>query len=82
MPHRGRRRLNRHTPLPTGKLGRRIELLPSRASQLGNFMEIILYYAPTTCALAPYITLTKANAEFEARGLLISGKTSTVLPIT
>ena len=32
-------------------------------------MEIVLYYAPNTCALAPYITLTEANAEFEARPL-------------
>jgi glutathione S-transferase len=30
-------------------------------------MEIALYYAPTTCALAPYITLTEAGAEFEVR---------------
>jgi glutathione S-transferase len=32
-------------------------------------MEIILYYAPITCALAPYITLTEAGAKFEARPL-------------
>jgi len=32
-------------------------------------MEIVLYYAPNTCALAPYITLTEAGAEFEARPL-------------
>ncbi len=32
-------------------------------------MEIVLYYAPITCALAPYITLTEAKAEFEARPL-------------
>jgi glutathione S-transferase len=32
-------------------------------------MEIALYYAPTTCALAPYISLTEANAEFEVRRL-------------
>ena len=32
-------------------------------------MAIALYYAPTTCALAPYITLTEANAEFEVRPL-------------
>ena len=32
-------------------------------------MEISLYYAPTTCALAPYITLTEAGAEFEVRPL-------------
>jgi len=32
-------------------------------------MEIALYYAPNTCALAPYITLTEAKAEFEARPL-------------
>ncbi len=30
-------------------------------------MKIVLYYAPTTCALAPYITLTEAKADFEAR---------------
>lgn len=32
-------------------------------------MRIALYYAPNTCALAPYITLTEAGAEFEARPL-------------
>jgi len=32
-------------------------------------MEIALYYAPITCALAPYITLTEAGATFEARPL-------------
>ena len=30
-------------------------------------MQIVLYYAPYTCALAPYITLTEAGAEFETR---------------
>ena len=28
-------------------------------------MTLALYYAPNTCALAPYITLTEAGAEFE-----------------
>jgi glutathione S-transferase len=32
-------------------------------------MQIVLYYAPTTCALAPYVTLTEAEAEFEVRPL-------------
>jgi glutathione S-transferase len=32
-------------------------------------MEIVLYYAPITCALAPYITLTEAEAKFEVRPL-------------
>lgn len=32
-------------------------------------MEIALYYAPVTCALAPYITLTEANAAFDVRPL-------------
>lgn len=32
-------------------------------------MDIALYYAPTTCALVPYITLTEAGAEFEVRPL-------------
>lgn len=30
-------------------------------------MTIVLYYAPITCALAPYITLTEAGASFETR---------------
>lgn len=32
-------------------------------------MDIELYYAPNTCALAPYITLTEAGAAFTARPL-------------
>ena len=32
-------------------------------------MEIALYYAPVTCALAPYISLTEAGADFEVRPL-------------
>jgi glutathione S-transferase len=32
-------------------------------------MNIVLYYAPNTCALAPYVTLTEANAPFTARAL-------------
>src|SRR5262249_55064159 len=32
-------------------------------------MKIALYYAPNTCALAPYITLTEAGADFEVRSL-------------
>lgn len=32
-------------------------------------MEIVLYYAPITCALAPYVTLTEAGADFEVRPL-------------
>ena len=32
-------------------------------------MQIALYYAPITCALAPYITLTEAGAKFEVRPL-------------
>ena len=32
-------------------------------------MEIALYYAPITCALAPYITLTEAGTKFEVRPL-------------
>jgi len=32
-------------------------------------MDIVLYYAPNTCALAPYISLTEANATFEVRPL-------------
>ena len=27
-------------------------------------MDIKLYFAPITCALAPYITLTEAGADF------------------
>jgi glutathione S-transferase len=32
-------------------------------------MTIELYYAPNTCALAPYVTLTEANASFEVHPL-------------
>jgi len=32
-------------------------------------MDIVLYYAPITCAMAPYITLTEANAKFEVKSL-------------
>jgi len=32
-------------------------------------MNITLYYAPNTCALAPYVTLTEAGAKFEVRSL-------------
>lgn len=32
-------------------------------------MDIALYYAPTTCALVPYIKLTEAGADFEVRPL-------------
>ncbi len=30
-------------------------------------MKLVLYYAPVTCAMAPYITLTEAGAAFEVR---------------
>jgi glutathione S-transferase len=30
-------------------------------------VKLVLYYAPVTCALAPYITLTEAGAPFEVR---------------
>lgn len=32
-------------------------------------MKLALYYAPSTCALVPYVTLTEAGAAFEARPL-------------
>lgn len=32
-------------------------------------MDIVLYYTPITCALAPYVTLTEAGAKFEVRTL-------------
>ena len=32
-------------------------------------MKLILYYAPVTCALVPYVTLTEAAAEFEVINL-------------
>jgi glutathione S-transferase len=32
-------------------------------------MKLTLYYAPMTCALVPYVTLTEAGAEFEVRPL-------------
>lgn len=32
-------------------------------------MKLTLYYAPQTCALAPFVTLTEAGAEFEVRNV-------------
>ena len=32
-------------------------------------MKIALYYAPNTCALAPYVTLAEAGADFEVKPL-------------
>ena len=32
-------------------------------------MDIVLYYAPITCALVPYVTLSEAKAEFQARSI-------------
>lgn len=32
-------------------------------------MPLTLYYAPTTCALVPYVTLTEAGAAFEVRSV-------------
>jgi glutathione S-transferase len=32
-------------------------------------MKLTLYYAPQTCALVPYVTLTEAGAEFEVRNI-------------
>lgn len=41
----------------------------SSRKAIGGTMEIALYYAPITCALAPYVTLTEAGAKFEVRPL-------------
>jgi len=32
-------------------------------------MKLLLYYAPMTCALVPYVTLTEAGADFEVKNL-------------
>lgn len=32
-------------------------------------MKLTLYYAPMTCALVPYVTLTEAGAEFDVRDI-------------
>jgi len=32
-------------------------------------MDLILYYAPMTCALVPYVTLTEAGAQFQVRNV-------------
>ena len=41
-------------------------------SSLEIRMEVLLYYAPNACSLVPYITLTEAGANFEARPLNMS----------
>ena len=32
-------------------------------------MALVLYYAPLTCALVPYVTLTEAGAQFDVRNI-------------
>ena len=32
-------------------------------------MKLTLYYAPMTCALVPYVTLTEASANFDVRNI-------------
>src|SRR5215210_8386398 len=32
-------------------------------------MDLVLYYAPLTCALVPYVTLTEAGAQFDVRNI-------------
>ena len=32
-------------------------------------MHLVLYYAPLTCALVPYVTLTEGGAPFEVRNI-------------
>jgi glutathione S-transferase len=49
---------------PDGSAGELDEQYRSEGS-----MNIVLYYAPNTCALAPYVTLTEAEATFEVRPL-------------
>ena len=41
-------------------------------------MKLVLYYAPVTCALAPYITLTEAGARLRgAAGQSAQGRDTT-----
>ncbi|PWQ93123.1 glutathione S-transferase family protein [Leucothrix arctica] len=37
-------------------------------------MNITLYFAPISCAIVPYITLTEAGADFEVKPINIRGK--------
>jgi glutathione S-transferase len=37
-------------------------------------MDVTLYYAPITCALVPYVTLTEANARFDVRPINLRRK--------
>ena len=37
-------------------------------------MNIVLYYGPNTCALAPYVTLTEAKAPFDVRPVNLGKK--------
>ena len=37
-------------------------------------MEITLYFAPVSCAIVPYITLTEAGVDFEVRSINIRGQ--------
>ena len=40
-------------------------------------METVLYYAPYTCALAPFVTLTEAGARFSVRPINLRNKEHT-----
>jgi hypothetical protein len=42
-----------------------IPLQPLINKDLEKSMDIVLYYAPNTCALAPYVTLTEAGATLD-----------------
>src|SRR5690349_4387624 len=35
----------------------------------GGSMKLTLYYAPQTCALVPYVTLTEAGADFDVQNI-------------
>lgn len=58
--------------VPRRKKARERHARDSRAYRIWRdnpAMELTLYYAPLTCALVPYVTLTEAAARFEVRNL-------------
>src|SRR5215813_9803629 len=60
---------HRRPPRYTGRQPHGLTPSNNPTVAVGDPMEIALYYAPITCALAPYITLTEAGATFEVRPL-------------
>jgi glutathione S-transferase len=66
---RGYQEVGHSTVVDKGGAALQNAVIRQNRAPAGDTMDIALYYAPITCALAPYITLTEAGATFEVRPL-------------